>query len=118
MLKEVKTPALLEAMRRVGTGGSMLDETSAAAVIEHIRQGKIVTAADRLAQELTERELVILDHIAEGLTNREIGGKLFLSERTINHHVSDILSKLGLSRRMEAAGFAIRRADQKLPGSG
>ena len=118
VLKEVKTPALLEAMRRVGTGGSMLDETSAAAVIEHIRQGKIVTAADRLAQELTERELVILDHIAEGLTNREIGGKLILSEKTIKHHVSDILSKLGLSRRMEAAGFAIRRADQKLPGSG
>lgn len=117
VLKEVKTPALLEAMRRVGTGGSMLDETSAATVIEHIRQGKIVTAADRLAQELTERELVILDHIAEGLTNREIGEKLFLSEKTIKHHVSDILSKLGLSRRIEAAGFAIRRADQRLPGS-
>lgn len=118
VLKEVKTPALLEAMRRVGTGGSMLDESSAATVIEHIRQGKIVTDADRLAQELTERELVILDHISEGLTNREIGEKLFLSEKTIKHHVSDILSKLGLSRRIEAAGFAIRRADQKLPGSG
>jgi two-component system, NarL family, response regulator DevR len=116
VLKEVKTPALLEAMRRVGGGGSTLDETSAAVVIEHIRQGKVVTAADRLAQELTERELVILDHIAEGLTNREIGEKLFLSEKTIKHHVSDILSKLGLSRRIEAAGFAIRRADQRLPG--
>ena len=117
VLKEVKTPALLDAMRRVGGGGSMLDETSAAVVIDHIRQGKIVTKDDRLAQGLSDRELVILNHIAAGLTNREIGGKLYLSEKTIKHHVSDILSKLGLSRRIEAAGFAIRRASQQPPGS-
>jgi two-component system response regulator DevR len=117
VLKEVKTPALLDAMRRVGRGGTMLDETSAATVIDHIRQGKIVTDDDRLAQGLTERELVILGHISEGCTNREIGEKLFLSEKTIKHHVSDILSKLGLSRRIEAAGFAIRRASQQQPGA-
>lgn len=113
VLKEVRTPELLKAMRTVGRGGSILDSTSAAAVIEQIRKGNIITEEDRLAQQLNERELQILDYIAEGLTNREIGERLYLSEKTVKHHVSDILSKLGLSRRVEAAGFAIRRKVQR-----
>lgn len=115
VLKEVRTPELLKAMRTVGTGGSVLDSTSAATVIEQIRKGNIVSEEDRLAQQLNERELQILDYIAEGLTNREIGERLYLSEKTVKHHVSDILSKLGLSRRVEAAGFAIRRKVQRPP---
>ncbi len=71
------------------------------------------TEEDRLAAQLTERELKILDLIAEGLTNREIGQQLYLSEKTVKHHVSDILSKLGMTRRVEAAGFAIRRAARR-----
>lgn len=113
MLKEVKTSELLDAMRTVGTGGKILDATSSAAVIEQIRRGNVVSEEDRLAQQLSERELRILDLIADGLTNREIGEQLFLSEKTVKHHVSDILSKLGLTRRVEAAGFAIRRAAQR-----
>lgn len=113
MLKEVKTSELLDAMRTVGTGGKILDPTSSAAVIEQIRKGNVVSEEDRLAQQLSERELRILDLIADGLTNREIGEQLFLSEKTVKHHVSDILSKLGLTRRVEAAGFAIRRAAQR-----
>jgi two-component system, NarL family, response regulator DevR len=110
MLKEVQTAKLLDAMRIVGSGGSILDESSSAAVIAQIRRGNVVTDEDRLAQQLTERELAVLELIAEGLTNREIGERLYLSEKTVKHHVSDILSKLGLARRVEAAGFAIRRA--------
>ena len=109
MLKEVQLVQLLEAMRVVGRGGKILDAAGSAAVIDQIRRGNVVTEEDKLAQQLTERELKVLELISDGLTNREIGERLFLSEKTVKHHVSDILSKLGLSRRVEAAGFAIRR---------
>ena len=110
LLKDVKTSELLGAIRTAGRGGNVLDPTAAAAVVQQIRRGNVITDEDRLALQLTERELAILDLIAEGDTNREIGEKLFLSEKTVKHHVSDILSKLGLTRRVEAAGFAIRRS--------
>lgn len=110
MLKEVQTAELIDAMRVVGKGGKMLDPASSAAVIEQIRKGNVVSEEDRIAQQLNERELRILDYIAEGMTNREIGEQLFLSEKTVKHHVSDILGKLGLTRRVEAATFAIRRS--------
>ncbi len=110
MLKEVQTAELIDAMRLVGRGGKTLDPASSAAVIDQIRKGNVVSEEDRIAQQLNERELKILDFISEGMTNREIGEQLFLSEKTIKHHVSDILGKLGLTRRVEAATFAIRRA--------
>ncbi len=115
MLKEVQTADLIEAMRVVGRGGKTLDPVSSAAVIEQIRRGNVVSEEDRLAAQLTERELRILDLIADGMTNREIGETLFLSEKTVKHHVSDILGKLGITRRVEAAGFAIRRAAKRPP---
>lgn len=110
MLKEVRTEALLDAMRTVGGGGKTLDAASSAAVIGQIRNGNVVSPEDKLAQQLTEREQRVLELIAEGMTNREIGAQLFLSEKTVKHHVSDILGKLGLARRVEAAGFEIRRS--------
>jgi two-component system, NarL family, response regulator DevR len=113
MLKEVRTQQLVEAMRVVGRGGSTLDPQSAASVIDQIRKGNVVTEEDRIASELNERELKILDLIAEGMTNREIGAQLYLSEKTVKHHVSDILAKLGMTRRVEAAAFAIRRDARK-----
>ncbi len=116
MLKEVQTAQLMDAMRVVGRGGKILDASSSAAVIDQIRKGNVITEEDRLAQQLSERELSILELIADGMTNREIGEKLYLSEKTIKHHVSDILGKLGLARRVEAAGFAIRRAATRPPG--
>lgn len=117
MLKEVKTAELIEAMRTVGRGGKTLDPASSAAVIEQIRRGNVVSEEDRVAQQLSERELKVLEYISEGMTNREIGEQMFLSEKTIKHHVSDILSKLGLTRRVEAATFAIRRAASHPPES-
>lgn len=110
ILKEVNTADLISAMRTVASGGKMLDAASSAAVIEQIRRGNVVSEEDRLAQALSEREQKILELIADGFTNREIGDQLYLSERTVKHHVSDILGKLGLTRRVEAAAFAIRRA--------
>jgi two-component system, NarL family, response regulator DevR len=110
LLKDANTPELVKAMRVVGAGGKVLDPASAAAVIEQVRKGQVLSAEDRIAAQLTERELAILEMITDGLTNREIGERLFLSEKTVKHHVSDILGKLGLSRRVEAAAFAMRRA--------
>ena len=110
ILKEVNTADLIAAMRTVAAGGKMLDAASSAAVIDQIGRGNVVSEEDRLAQALSEREQKILDLIADGFTNREIGDQLYLSERTVKHHVSDILGKLGLTRRVEAAAFAIRRA--------
>jgi len=110
MLKEVQTPELLTAMRTVGRGGKTLDPASSAAVIDQIRRGMVLSEEDQLAQHLSERELAILDMIAEGMTNREIAEQLYLSEKTVKHHVSDILGKLGVTRRVEAAAFAVRRA--------
>ncbi len=115
MMKDVQTAELLEAMRIVGRGGKTLDAASSAAVIEQIRKGSVVSEEDRVAQQLNERELKILELIADGMTNREIGESLFLSEKTVKHHVSDILGKLGFTRRVEAAGFAIRRSVQHPP---
>lgn len=115
LLKEVQTAELLAAMRIVGRGGKTLDSASSAAVIDQIRRGMIVSEEDQVAQHLGERELAILDMITEGLTNREIAAKLYLSEKTVKHHVSDILAKLGVHRRVEAAAFAIRRAAKKPP---
>lgn len=110
LLKDAGAAELIAAMRTVGAGGKILDHSGAASVIEQIRKGNIVTDEDRLAQSLNERELQVLELIADGMTNREIGAQLYLSEKTVKHHVSDILAKLGLTRRVEAAAFAIRRA--------
>ena len=118
MIKDVRAVGLIDAMRTVGRGGSTLDPTSAATVIDQIRKGNVVSPEDKLAQQLSERELAVLDLIAEGMTNREIGERLFLSEKTVKHHVSDILGKLGIARRVEAATFAIRRAAQRPPEAG
>jgi DNA-binding NarL/FixJ family response regulator len=116
MLKDARVTALVEAMQIVGRGGTTLDATSAATVVAKIRAGTLVSEEDRLAEQLSEREHSVLNLIAEGKTNREIGEVLFLSEKTVKHHVSDILAKLGLSRRVEAATFAIRRSAQQ-PGA-
>ncbi|MBK6318531.1 MAG: response regulator transcription factor [Dehalococcoidia bacterium] len=115
MLKEVNTADLIEAMRTVARGGKTLDPASSATVIEQIRRGNVVSEEDRMVQTLTEREQKILELVAEGQTNREIGEQLYLSERTVKHHVSDILGKLGLTRRVEAATFAIRRSAKRPP---
>lgn len=110
LLKDAGSSDLIAAMRTVGAGGKILDHSGAATVIDQIRKGNIVTDEDRIAQSLNERELQVLELIADGMTNREIGANLYLSEKTVKHHVSDILAKLGLTRRVEAAAFAIRRA--------
>lgn len=112
VLKEIRSAELLSAIRRVAQGESLLDPKVTAAVLERVRNPD---AHDdpRLAR-LTPTELRILQLIADGLTNREIGERLKLAEKTIKNYVSSILAKLQVSRRAEAAAYlADRRAREE-----
>jgi DNA-binding NarL/FixJ family response regulator len=84
-------------------------------VLERVRNGP--STAPELA-ELTEQELKLLAYIAEGLTNRQIGEKMFLAEKTVKNYVSSILAKLGLERRTQAAVLASRLLDHTPEPSG
>ena len=105
LLKQIKGTDLVDAIRRVATGQSLLDPNVTARVLERLRKGP--EEDERLAR-LTEQERKILDLIAEGLTNRQIGERMFLAEKTVKNYVSNLLSKLGMERRTEAAVFAAR----------
>src|SRR5687767_11207428 len=105
VLKQVRGTDLLETVRRVADGQSMLDPAVTAQVLERLRRGP--EKSDALAG-LTDRERQILELIGEGLTNRQIGERIFLAEKTIKNYVSSLLAKLGLERRTQAAVFATR----------
>jgi len=105
LLKQIKGADLVDAIRRVAAGQSLLDPNVTARVLERLRKGP--EEDERLAR-LTDQERKILDLIAEGLTNRQIGERMFLAEKTVKNYVSNLLSKLGMERRTEAAGFAAR----------
>lgn len=101
LLKEVRATSLIEAIRRVSAGETLLD----AAVTERVLN-RVHGAAASPLDALTPRETDILALIAEGLSNREIGARLFLAEKTVKNYVSGILSKLGMQRRTQAAVLA------------
>ncbi|MDX6197428.1 MAG: hypothetical protein QOJ79_579 [Actinomycetota bacterium] len=109
VLKQIRGTDLVGAVRTVAAGGSLLDPRAAAAVMERLRAPK---AADPLAG-LTDQERRILELIGEGLTNRQIGERMFLAEKTVKNYVSNLLSKLGLQRRTQAAVLAteVRRPE-------
>jgi two-component system response regulator DevR len=94
-------------VRQVARGESLLDPTVTARVLARLR-GEGTQANDGMS-ELTSQERKILDLVAEGMTNRQIAEKVFLAEKTVKNYVSNILLKLGLSRRAEAAAFMARR---------
>ena len=106
LLKQVRGVDLVDAVRRVAAGQSLLDPAVTAAVLVRMRTGD-PHPADPLAA-LTEQERRVLALIAEGLTNREIGGRLYLAEKTVKNYVSSLLAKLGLERRTQAAVLATR----------
>jgi DNA-binding NarL/FixJ family response regulator len=110
LLKQIKGTDLVDAIRRVAMGQSLLDPNVTARVLERLRKGP--EEDERLAR-LTEQERKILDLIAEGLTNRQIGERMFLAEKTVKNYVSNLLSKLGMERRTEAAVFAAKLAPKR-----
>ena len=103
VLKEIHSSDLVTAVRHVAAGKSLIDPAMTAAVLERIRNGP--ETPDELAS-LTDQERILLGHIAEGLTNRQIAELMFLAEKTVKNYVSNILSKLGLERRTQAAVLA------------
>jgi DNA-binding NarL/FixJ family response regulator len=105
LLKQIKGPDLLDAVRRVAAGQSLLDPAVTARVLERLRAP--ATEDPRLAK-LTDQERKILDLVAEGLTNRQIAERIFLAEKTVKNYVSNMLQKLGMERRTEAAVFATK----------
>jgi len=107
VLKQVRGADLVGAVRQVAAGGSLLDPNVTARVMARLR-GEGGPGNDGTA-DLTPQERKILDLVAEGMTNRQIAEKVFLAEKTVKNYVSNILLKLGLSRRAEAAAFMARR---------
>jgi two-component system, NarL family, response regulator DevR len=105
VLKQIGGHDLVDTVRRVAAGQSLIDPSLTARVLERVRGGD--QRPDELA-DLTEREREILALIAEGLTNRQIGERLYLAEKTVKNYVSSILAKLGLERRTQAAVLASR----------
>ncbi len=104
-LKQVRGNDLVETVRRVAAGQSTLDPSVTATVLERVRNGPPV---DKELERLTNQEQRILDLIGEGLTNRQIGERMFLAEKTVKNYVSSMLAKLGLTSRTQAAIFAAK----------
>lgn len=102
LLKEVRAMGLVDAIRRVSRGEMLLDPALAENVVARIADATPASPLDGL----TPRETEILALITEGLSNREIGAKLFLAEKTVKNYVSGILAKLGMQRRTQAAVLA------------
>ncbi|MEA2686855.1 MAG: two-component system, NarL family, response regulator DevR [Actinomycetota bacterium] len=109
VLKQVRGTDLVDAVRRIARGESLIDPLLTTRVLERLR---LPPEADELAG-LTEQERRILDLIAEGMTNRQIGEQLFLAEKTVKNYVSNLLAKLGMSRRSEAAAYAARLSERR-----
>lgn len=103
VLKEIRSSDLVSAVRTVASGKSLIDPTLTARVLERVRNGP-ATPPELAA--LTDQERILLGHIAEGMTNRQIAEEMFLAEKTVKNYVSSILSKLGLERRTQAAVLA------------
>jgi DNA-binding NarL/FixJ family response regulator len=108
VLKQVRGNDLVDAIRRVAAGESLLDPSLTEKVLERLRTGP----EDELAA-LTPQERRILDLIGEGLTNRQIGEQMYLAEKTVKNYVSNLLAKLGMSRRTEAAAYSARLDERR-----
>lgn len=105
VLKQIRGANLVDAVRQVAAGRSLLDPNVTERVLSRVRDG---SAGDPLLQSLTDQERRILHLITDGLTNRQIGERLFLAEQTVKNNVSTLLAKLGMQRRTQAAVFGER----------
>jgi two-component system response regulator DevR len=110
VIKDIKGMDLVSAVRTVGAGRSLLDTRAAATLMSKIRAD---AAKPGPLAALTDQERVVLDLIGEGLTNRQIGERMFLAEKTVKNYVSGVLSKLGMQRRTQVAVLATELRDQR-----
>lgn len=110
LLKRIDSKVLVDSVRRVGGGESLLDDEMVSKLFDRLRGGK---PSDPLLGKLSGQERRILDLIAVGKTNRQIADEMFLAEKTVKNYVSNLLTKLGMSRRSEAAAYAARATAPK-----
>jgi two-component system, NarL family, response regulator DevR len=108
ILKQIRGNDLVDTVRRVAAGQSTLDPAVTQQVLERIRRGP---EEDKALEPLTPQELKILEHIGEGMTNRQVGEAMYLAEKTVKNYVSSLFAKLGLERRTQAAVFAAKHLD-------
>jgi len=102
VLKDIKGNDLVNAIRRVAVGEQLIS----AEVVARVRSSLSETAVDPRLRSLTPQERRILEHIAEGMTNRQIAEDMFLAEKTVKNYVTSILDKLGMDSRTQAAVYA------------
>jgi DNA-binding NarL/FixJ family response regulator len=105
VLKDIRGNDLVSAIERVASGESLLDPVATSRMIERFRTPD---PRDELMAQLTPQEARLLALLAEGLTNRAIAEQMYLSEKTVKNYVSNLLAKMGMSRRTEAAVYAAR----------
>ncbi len=110
VLKRVKGTELVEDIRRVGKGESLLDPEMTQRLFDRLRSGP---RSDPLLGRLSDQEREIVFRIAEGKTNRQIAEEMFLAEKTVKNYVSNLLTKLGMSRRSEVAAYVARLEAEK-----
>jgi len=110
VLKRVDSVGLLASVRRAATGESLMDPAMTKRLFRRL-QGE--DAEDSRLEKLSPQERSLLDHIATGLTNRQIAEKMFLAEKTVKNYVSNLLRKLEMRRRSEAAAFGARVAVER-----
>jgi two-component system response regulator DevR len=112
VLKQIQGSDLVSAVRTVASGQSLLDPSATTRLMTRLRQGRQPEEEPDALPGLTDREREILALIGEGLTNRQIGQRLFLAEKTVKNHISRLLAKLGVERRIQAAVIATQAQDR------
>ncbi|GAA3791437.1 response regulator [Streptomyces phyllanthi] len=112
VLKQIQGTDLVSAVRTVAAGQSLLDPSATAKVMARLRQDQQPEEEPDALPGLTAREREILALIGEGLTNRQIGQRLYLAEKTVKNHISRLLAKLGVERRIQAAVIATQAQDR------
>ena len=108
VLKNIRGTALVDGIHQVARGRSLLDPAVTTRVLARLR-GDVTPGVGERGSDLTAQERKVLNLVAEGLTNRQIGERVHLAEKTVKNYVSNILMKLGLSRRAEVAAFMAKR---------
>ena len=110
VLKQIKGSELVDAIRRVAAGQSLIDPALTKRLMDRMRETQ---EGDKRLAQLTVQERRILDLVAEGMTNRQIAAELYLAEKTVKNYVSNVLMKLGFSRRTEAAVYVARMDEHR-----
>jgi two-component system response regulator DevR len=106
VLKQIGSDDLIRAVESVGSGEALLDPALTQRVFTRVREAARKEHKEAFA-DLTDQEVRVLSHVAEGRTNREIAAELFLGEGTVRNYVSSVLKKLDLTNRAEAAAYAV-----------